>query len=123
LSDAGSTTPALWRVPLGGGSAATVLSGLAATAKKVRWFSGAATRPPPGLTGIQLSETNVVLSATNGFVGGTYYVLATTNVNAPLNQWLPVFTNVLGASGDFTLTVSNALASQLPRQFYILRVQ
>ena len=123
LSDAGPTTPALWRVPLGGGSATTVLSGLAATAKKVRYFSGPATRPPPWLAGIRLSGTNVVLNATNGYVGGTYYVLTSTNVSTPLNQWVPVFTNVLGASGNFNLTVSNGLASQLPDQFYILRVQ
>jgi hypothetical protein len=100
-----------------------VLSGLTATAKKVRWFSGVTARPPPWLAGIQRSGTNVVLNATNGFAGGTYYVLTTTNLNAPLNQWLPVYTNVLGASGSFTLTVSNALASQLPWQFYVLRVE
>lgn len=123
LSDAGPTTPALWRVPLGGGSATTVLSGLIATAKKVRYFSGPTTRPPPGLTQIQLSGTNVVLNATNGFVGGTYYVLTTTNVSTPLSGWLPVYTNVLGASGNFSLTVSNGFAPQLPWQFYILRVQ
>jgi hypothetical protein len=123
LSDAGSNTPALWRLPLGGGSFTSVLSGITATAKKVRYFSGSATRPPPVLTSIQISGTNVVLNATNGFAGGTYYVLTSTNVNTPLNQWLPVFTNVLGASGSFTLTLSNALASQLPHQFYILQVQ
>ncbi len=121
LSDAGANT--LWRIPLGGGSATAVLSGLSATAKKVRWFSGPATRPPPRLTGIQRSGTNIVLNATNGFVGGTYYVLTSTNLNTPLNQWLAVFTNVLGASGNFTLTATNGFAAKNPRQFYILRVQ
>lgn len=123
LSDAGPTSPALWRIAIAGGSATPVLSGLAATAKKVRYFSGPTTRPPPGLTQIQISGTNVVLNATNGFVGGTYYVLTTTNVSTPLTGWVPVLTNDLGASGNFTLTVSNALGSGLPRQFYILRVQ
>lgn len=123
LSDAGPTTPALWRVPFSGGSATTVLSGLPATAKKVRFFSGTLPPPRPWLAGIQLSGTNVVLNATNGFAGGTYYVLTTTNASTPLSEWLPVFTNILGTSGDFTLTVSNGLASKLPRQFYILRVQ
>ena len=123
LSDAGTNTPALWRVLLGSGSAMPVLSALPATAKKVRFFSGPTTRPPPFLASIQLSGTNVVLNATNGFAGGTYYALMTTNLSTPLDQWLPVFTNVLGASGNFSLTVSNALGSQLPRQFYILQVQ
>jgi hypothetical protein len=120
LSDAGPTSPALWRLPLGGGSATTVLSGMTALAKKVRYFSGPTTRPPPGLTGINFARGNVVLNATNGFAGGTYYVLTSTNVNTPLNLWQPILTNVLGASGNFTVTVNSALAS---RQFYILRVQ
>jgi hypothetical protein len=120
LSDAGSNTPALWRIPLAGGSATSLLSGLPATAKKVRYYSGQTTRPPPALTGISLAGTNVVLNATNGFVGGTYYVLTSTNVTTPLSQWLPIFTNVLGASGNFTLTATNGHA---PHQFYILRVQ
>lgn len=123
LSDAGPASPALWRVPLGGGSATTVLGAITATAKKVRYFSGPTTRPPPGLTGIGISRGNAVLSATNGFAGGTYYVLTSTNVNTPLNQWQPILTNVLGASGNFTLTINNQLISQSPRQFYILQVQ
>jgi hypothetical protein len=122
LSDAGPTSPALWRVPLGGG-AATVLSGMPATGKKVRFYSGPTTRPPPGFTGIEIARGYAVLNATNGFAGGTYYVLMSTNVNTPLNQWQPILTNVLGASGNFTVTLNNSLVSQLPRQFYILRVQ
>ena len=121
LSDAGAS--ALWRIPLGGGSATSVLSGLTATAKKVRWYSGASTRPPPGLVSIQRSGTNVVLNATNGFVGGTYYVLMTTNLTTPLNQWLPIYTNLLGASGNFSLTASNNFSASSPRRFYILQVQ
>jgi hypothetical protein len=121
FSDAGANT--LWRVPIGGGSAAAVLSGVTATAKKVRWFSGPAMRPPPSLVGMHLSGTNVVFNATNGFIGGTYYVLTSTNLTSPLNQWLTVSSNVLAATGNFTLTATNGFASQNPRQFYILRVQ
>ena len=121
LSDAGAN--ALWRVPMAGGSATSVLGGLTATAKKVRWFNGPNSRPAPGLTGINVAGTNVTLNATNGFIGGTYYVLTSTNVTTPLNQWLPILTNVLGANGNFTLTATNGAASGPPRRFYILRVQ
>lgn len=121
LSDAGANT--LWRMPLGGGSATAVLTGLPATAKKVRWFGGPSSRPAPGLTGINLSGTNVVLSATNGFVGGTYYVLTSTNLTTPLNQWIPVLTNLLGASGSFTLTTTNTASLGIRQQFYILAVR
>lgn len=121
LSDAGANT--LWRMPLGGGSATAVLTGLPATAKKVRWFGGPSSRPAPGLTGINLSGTNVVLSATNGFVGGTYYVLTSTNLTTPLNQWIPVLTNLLGASGSFTMTTTNTASLSTRQQFYILAVR
>jgi hypothetical protein len=123
LSDAGSNSPALWRIPLGGGSATTVLSGLTATAKKVRWFSGPTTRPAPFLASIQHSGANVVLNATNGFVGGTYYILTSTNLDTPRNQWLTVSTNVLGASGNFALIATNSFDTKTPRRFYLLQVQ
>lgn len=123
LSDAGSTSAALWRIPIGIDNITPVATGMAATAKKVRYFSGPTTRPPPALTGIEISRGNAVLNATNGFAGGTYYVLTSTNVDMPLNQWQPILTNVLGASGNFILTVNNAPISLSPRQFYILRVQ
>jgi len=120
LSDAGANT--LWRIPLGGGSATAVLSGLPATAKKVRWFGGPASRPAPGFTQIQVSGTNAVFNVTNGFIGGTYYLLTSTNVTTPLSQWVPILTNVLGASGNFTLTASNSFSLSTRQRFYILAV-
>lgn len=121
LSDAGAN--ALWRIPLASGTASSVISGLPATAKKVRLYGGPLYRPAPGLTGIHLSGTNAVLNATNGFIGGTYYVLTSTNVTTPLNQWVPLLTNVLGATGNFNLTVTNAVNLSIPRRFFILQVQ
>ncbi|HXI70857.1 MAG TPA: hypothetical protein VNN22_10935 [Verrucomicrobiae bacterium] len=121
VSDAGANT--LWKIPLGGGSATTVVSGLPATAKKIRWFSGPNTRPAPQVASIQVSGTNVTLIATNGYIGGTYYILTSTNLNTPLAQWLPVVTNVLPATGNFSLTTSNSFSRNTPGRFYILRVQ
>jgi len=121
LSDAGANT--LWKIPLGGGSATTVVSGLPATAKKIRWYSGPNTRPAPQVASIQVSGTNVTLIATNGYIGGTYYILTSTNLNTPLAQWLPVLTNVLPATGNFSLTTSNSFSRNTPGRFYILRVQ
>jgi hypothetical protein len=121
LSDAGAG--ALWRIPLGGGGATTVLSGLTATAKKARWFSGPSTRPPPGITGLNLAGGNAMLSATNGYTGGTYYLLTSTNVGLALSQWQPVATNVLVASGSFSIADPHPYYRGTPRQFYILQVQ
>ena len=81
------------------------------------------TPPQPGISGLSLSGANLVLDATNGQSGRTYYVLASTNVALPLNQWLPVTTNILSASGNFTITISNTVTPALPQQFYILKTQ
>ena len=77
----------------------------------------------PGISGLSISGANLVLDATNGQSGQTYYVLTSTNVALPLNQWLPVTTNILSASGNFTITVSNTVTPALPQQFYILKTQ
>lgn len=80
--------------------------------------------PRPGLLSISVSRTNVVLTGTNGAAGGLYYVLSSTNAAFPLNQWLPVATNVLSASGNFAITVTNAASANAPsRQFFTLRAQ
>jgi hypothetical protein len=129
LSDAGAAS--LWRIPLASGTPAAVLS-LPAMAKKVRWFNApVAPRPRPILTGLQFTGAggasntttnfNLVLSATNGCSGGTYYLLTSSNLAAPLSQWQPIATNILGSDGSFSLTASNL--TEQPCQFYLLRVQ
>ena len=76
----------------------------------------------PGITGFRLSGANLVLSATNGVSGGTYFVLTSTNLATPLNEWMPAATNVLSTSGNFTITVTNgtSLNASSP-QFFILQ--
>ncbi len=120
LSDAGAGN--LWRVPLSGGAATTVLTGLPAVARKVRWYGGPDSLVP-GLMGFNLAGTSVVFRGSNGFAGGTYYVLTSTNLQAPLARWTTIATNLLDANGFFTLTATNAVRSKAPRQFFILRAQ
>ncbi len=81
------------------------------------------TPPQPGISALSVSGANLVLDATNGQSGQTYYVLTSTNVALPLNQWLPVTTNILSASGNFTITISNTVTPAVPQQFYILKTQ
>jgi hypothetical protein len=76
-----------------------------------------------GISAFSISGANFVVDATNGQSGLTYYVLASTNVTLPLNQWLPVTTNVLSANGNFIITVSNSFSRARPQQFYILKTQ
>jgi uncharacterized repeat protein (TIGR03803 family) len=78
---------------------------------------------PPGIAGISLSGTNLVLNGTGGLSGRTYFVLMGTNLTEPLNQWAPVATNVAGADGNFSITATNAVNAIAPQRFYILQLQ
>jgi autotransporter-associated beta strand protein len=77
----------------------------------------------PILNGISLSGTNLVFNGTNAVAGRTYIVLTTTNLIQPLNQWLPVATNVPSVSGNFTFTATNAFNASSAQQFYLLQAQ
>jgi hypothetical protein len=75
------------------------------------------------LGGTTLAGANLVLNGINGMSGATYYVLMSTNLTLPLSQWTPVATNVLSASGNFTITATNAVTRTVPQRFYILQTQ
>jgi hypothetical protein len=77
----------------------------------------------PLIASFNLAGTNLVINAANGVAGGTYTVLMSTNVALPLSQWTPVATNVLTGSGNFTITVTNAISPGASQQFYILQAQ
>jgi hypothetical protein len=80
--------------------------------------------PTPGAIGLGLSGTDVVINGTNGVSGGTYILLSTTNLSAPLNQWTPLVTNMLSANGPFNVTATNVNSSGAPaQQFFILQTR
>jgi hypothetical protein len=75
----------------------------------------------PRITGLSLWGTNVIVGGSNGFPGGFYYVLVSTNVATPLNLWLPVSTNPFDLNGGFFFT--NPMNPGSPQLFYQLRLQ
>jgi hypothetical protein len=77
----------------------------------------------PGIASSSLAGKNLVLSVINGQSGGTYYVLMSTNFALPLSQWTSVATNVLDASGNSIVTVSNTVNPATLQSFYILQMQ
>jgi hypothetical protein len=79
--------------------------------------------PHPVITGTVGSGTQLVLNGTNGLAGGTYFVLAQTNIATPLNQWNRIATNYFTNSGNFTLTVTNAINAAQPKRFFALQLQ
>jgi hypothetical protein len=77
----------------------------------------------PLISKLTLSGANVVLNNSGGISNRTYVLLSSTNVAQPLNQWIPISTNVVGSNGIFNLTVTNAVPPNSPREFYILQVR
>jgi PKD repeat protein len=74
-----------------------------------------------GIASVSLLGNALVLNAINGQAGSSYYLLTSPNVSLPVNQWTPVATNVLSASGDFTITAANVVTPGVLQQFYILQ--
>jgi hypothetical protein len=79
--------------------------------------------PGPSIASLTLSGTNLVVNGSNGLSGATCYVLMSTNLAQPLRQWAPVATNVLGASGTFSITVTNGVNRSARPRYYILGTQ
>jgi hypothetical protein len=75
------------------------------------------------ITQFSLVNGNAVISGTNGLSGGTYYLLASTNLTKPFSQWTAVATNVVntnGVNGAFTFIGTNVVSPGAGQQFYIL---
>jgi uncharacterized repeat protein (TIGR03803 family) len=82
-----------------------------------------ATPAQPGIASVSVAGTNLVLHATDGLSGQTYYVLMGTNLAQPISQWTPVATNVPAAVGEFSITATNAVNPNAPQRFFILQLQ
>jgi hypothetical protein len=81
---------------------------------------------PPSFGSIQLINnggggSSLVMSGTGGVTNGTYYVLTSTNLALPLNQWAPVSTNQFDAGGNFIVT--NPTPADTSQEFFRLQVQ
>jgi hypothetical protein len=55
--------------------------------------------------------------------GGSYYLLASTNLTLPPSQWMPVQTNAVTVRGqnNFSAFIPDVLSSNVAQQFYRLR--
>ena len=75
--------------------------------------------PVPRISSFSLLGTNLLLNVANSVTGGVFTVLTSTNLSLPLTNWLPLATNTAPGS-SFSLTVTNAVQSATPGQFYLL---
>ena len=77
--------------------------------------------PPPVISAVALSGSDLVFTGSNGVRNWTYYLLASTNMAAPPGQWLRVATNVFDDNGNFNFT--NSFNLNTPQIFYLLQLQ
>ena len=70
----------------------------------------------PVIGATMIADGKLIFNGTGGTANGTYYVLTTTNLTAPLAQWVPVQTNIYDASGAFSVT--NTVNAATPQLFY-----
>ncbi len=75
---------------------------------------------PPIFGSISATANGLVMSGSGGTTNGTFYVLVSTNIALPPNQWTPVATNPFDASGNFIFT--NAINPGSPQRFYLLQI-
>jgi fibronectin-binding autotransporter adhesin len=75
----------------------------------------------PVFGSISTSGSDLVLNAAGGKPNGSVTVLTSTDVLLPLNQWTPVAAGNFDGAGNFSFTVTGALSSGVPKQFYILQ--
>jgi fibronectin-binding autotransporter adhesin len=75
--------------------------------------------PVPVINSAFISGTNIVLAGTNGYPSDGYVLLSSTNVALPITNWTHVLTNSYDGSGNFSVT--NAITTNVPQQFYLLQ--
>ncbi len=76
--------------------------------------------PPPAIGNISIQGTNVIFSGTGGVPEGTYYLLSSTNLLLPLNQWQRIVTNNFGGNGNFNFT--NSSSPMGAQMYYMLQL-
>jgi len=77
--------------------------------------------PEPQIEGVTVAGGNIIFSGIGGPPNGTYYVLTSTNVALPLDNWSRATTNLFDATGAFSVT--NAVNPNVLQQFYVLQLQ
>jgi autotransporter-associated beta strand protein len=80
-----------------------------------------ATETPPVIANLGIIGGKLVLTGTGGITNGTYYVLTSTNMVAPLSNWTRLLTNQFDAGGNFNFT--NAIKTNNAQSYYLLQLQ
>jgi autotransporter-associated beta strand protein len=74
----------------------------------------------PQFSLLSTSTGGLVMSGSGGVAGGNFFLLGSTNLLLPLNQWLLLATNQFDSRGGFDFT--NPATLGLPQMFYLLEL-
>jgi hypothetical protein len=75
---------------------------------------------PPVFDNVQLSDgTNLVMSGSSTATNLNYFILSSTNVALPRNQWSLVGSNQFNGSGGFSFT--NVISAEPSQNFFLLQ--
>lgn len=86
----------------------------------VLYASQAIQPPEPLIAGIGFTNNNLIISGVGGVHQGWYYVLNSTNLLLPMNQWRIVATNQFDNLGNFTYSNSSSFKGQAT--YYMLKL-
>jgi hypothetical protein len=75
----------------------------------------------PAIGSVKAAGANLVITGSGGTINWPYDVLESSNLlGAP---WMPIATNQFDSSGNFSLTLTNAIVPGAPDMFYRLELQ
>jgi hypothetical protein len=77
-------------------------------------------KTPPVVGSIGLENGKLIMTGSGGVTNGTYYVLTSTNIAAPLTNWMRLLTNQFDAGGNFDFT--NQQNSNSRQSFYMIQL-
>jgi hypothetical protein len=103
------------------GYTATINTNLANTAiQLVVTVAPAVTKPTITSVTFQTGPS-VLITGTNGTVNSGFFVLSSTNLALPINQWVSLATNTFNSSGNFSVSVP--VSASEPQRFYRIQSQ
>jgi len=103
------------------GYTATINTNLANTAIQLVVTAAPAVTHPT-ITSVSFQPgPSVLISGANGTANAGFYVLSSTNVALPLNQWTFLATNAFNNSGNFSVTVPVSAGES--QRFYLIQSQ
>ena len=82
----------------------------------ILWISAA---PGPWISSVQVIGTQLHISGSNGVPTGSYYVLASADLNLPLTNWTRVTTNAFDSDGAFNFTAE--MNAGIQQRFFLLQ--